>query len=335
MLSYLLRRILLFIPTLFAITLIAFSLTRLAPGDPAALKAGMSGEGQSQRSVVSKKSIEQWRKQMRLDQPIMTQYVMWIGDMLRLDFGKSFIDNRPVMDKIAERLPVTLTMNVMAIFITYIVAIPLGIYAARFQGSFFDRFSGFAMFALYSMPIIWISQMCLSFLCNPDYIYMLPSHGLTSNRYDYMTSFQKFGDILWHWILPLSMYSYGNFAFLSRQMRSAMLETIRQDYIRTARAKGLSERSVVFKHTLRNSLLPIITLLAGIIPALVGGSVIIEQTFSIPGIGSQSYAALVGRDYPMVMAVFTIGAVLTLVGILISDILYSLVDPRIGFSKKS
>ena len=131
------------------------------------------------------------------------------------------------------------------------------------------------------------------------------------------------------------LYSYGNFAFLSRQMRSAMLETIRQDYIRTARAKGLPERRVIYSHSLRNSLLPIVTLLAGIIPALIGGSVVIEQTFSIPGMGSLSYAALVARDYPMIMAVFTIGAMLTLVGILVSDILYSLIDPRIAFSKKS
>ncbi len=334
MIQYIIRRILLFIPTMLAITLLSFALTRLAPGDPAALKAGIGGEGQSQRSVVSKKSIEQWRKQMRLDQPIATQYVLWLSDMLHMDFGKSFQDNRPVIEKIKERLPVTLSMNIMAIFIAYIIAIPLGIYSAKYQGSFFDRSAGFSMFALYSLPIIWISQLCLSFLCNPEYVYMFPNHGLHGNRFEFMTSGQQFADLSWHWVLPMILYSYGNFAFLSRQMRSAMLETIRQDYIRTARAKGLSERAVVFKHTLRNSLLPIITLLAGIIPALVGGSVVIEQTFSIPGMGSLSYAALVARDYPMIMAVFTIGAVLTLVGILISDILYSIVDPRIAYSGK-
>jgi peptide/nickel transport system permease protein len=335
MIQYLIRRILLFIPTLLAITLIAFSLTRLAPGDPAALKAGISGEGQSQRSVVSKKSIEQWRKQMRLDQPVFTQYVLWLGDMLRLDFGKSFQDNRPVMEKISERLPVTVTMNIIAVVIAYAVAIPLGIASAARQGTFVDRAAGFSMFALYSLPIIWLSQLCLSFLCNPEYLYLFPNHGLHSNKADFLPPGARFMDTLWHWILPMVLYSYGNFAFLSRQMRSAMLETIRQDYIRTARAKGLSERTVIFKHTLRNSLLPIVTLLAGIIPALVGGSVVIEQTFSIPGMGSLSYGALVARDYPMIMAVFTIGAILTLLGILVSDILYSLIDPRIAFSKKS
>ncbi len=335
MLQYIFRRIVLFVPTLLAITLIAFALTRLAPGDPAALKAGIGGEGQSQRSVVSKKSIEQWRKQMRLDKPVFTQYVLWLGDMVRLDFGKSFQDNRPVIEKISERLPVTMSMNIMAIFIAYLIAIPLGIYSAKYQGAFFDRAAGFGMFALYSLPIVWISQLSLTFLCNPEYLYMFPNHGLHSYRAEVMSSSQRMADVAWHWVLPMMLYSYGNFAFLSRQMRSAMLETIRQDYIRTARAKGLSERSVIFKHTLRNSLLPIITLLAGIIPALVGGSVVIEQTFSIPGLGSLSYGALVARDYPMIMAVFTIGAVLTLVGILVSDVLYSIVDPRIAFSRKS
>ena len=335
MLHYIIRRVLLFIPTLLAITLIAFALTRLAPGDPAALKAGVSGEGQSQRSVVSKKSIEQWRKQMRLDQPVFTQYVLWLNDMIHSDFGKSFQDNRPVIEKIMERLPVTLTMNIIAVLIAYAVAIPLGIVSATHQGTVVDRASGFGMFALYSLPVIWLSQLCLSFLCNPEYLYLFPNHGLHSNKAAFLSPGARIVDTLWHWVLPMVLYSYGSFAFLSRQMRSAMLETIRQDYIRTARAKGLPERRVIYSHSLRNSLLPIVTLLAGIIPALIGGSVVIEQTFSIPGMGSLSYAALVARDYPMIMAVFTIGAMLTLVGILVSDILYSLIDPRIAFSKKS
>lgn len=149
------------------------------------------------------------------------------------------------------------------------------------------------------------------------------------------TLWAKVGDILWHLVLPMIVYTYGSFAFISRQMRSAMLETIRQDYIRTARAKGLPERRVIFIHAMRNSLIPIITLLAGILPGLIGGSVIVETIFSIPGMGELSYRALIARDYPMIMAVFTLSAVLTLVGILLADVLYSLVDPRIAYDKQN
>lgn len=336
MIQYLVNRILLFIPTLLAITLIAFSLTRLAPGDPAAVKAGVSADGsQSQRSVVSKKSIELWRKQMRLDLPVWQQYVYWLGDLTQLNFGVSFQDNRPILEKISERLPVTLGMNIIAVFLAYLIAIPLGIYSATNQYSFGDKLSGFLLFALYSLPTFWIATLAITFVCNPEFVYLFPNHGLTSNRYEFMSAFGKFSDVLWHIALPMLIYTYGSFAFISRQMRSAMLDTVRQDFIRTARAKGLSEQKVIFKHALRNSLIPIITLLAGILPSLIGGSVIIETSFSITGMGELSFRALVARDYPMIMAVFTISAVLTLVGILLSDILYSITDPRIAYSRKN
>ena len=159
--------------------------------------------------------------------------------------------------------------------------------------------------------------------------------GLYSNNYEYMSSFGKFKDIVWHLFLPVLVYTYGSFAYLSRQMRVGMLEVIRQDFIRTARAKGLTEKSVIFKHALRNSLIPIITILAYILPAMIGGSVIVETIFTIPGMGSLAFEAITSRDYPIVMAVFTISAVLTLIGMLIADLLYSIVDPRITFGSKN
>ncbi|MBL7999345.1 MAG: ABC transporter permease [Candidatus Kapabacteria bacterium] len=336
MIQYIIKRIFLFIPTLLAITLIAFALTRLAPGDPAAVKSGVGAEGaQSARSAISKKSIELWRKQMRLDLPVWQQYVYWLGDIVQGNFGVSFQDQRPIVGKIMERLPITLTMNILAVLISYIVAIPLGMYAATHQNTIGEKIAGFASFALYSLPPFWIASMAISFICNPEYYYIFPNHGINSNGYEFMSGWQQLGDKLWHLILPMLIYTYGSFAYLSRQMRSAMLETVRQDYIRTARAKGLKERTVIFKHALRNSLIPIITLLASILPGLIGGSVIIETIFSIPGLGDLSFKGLVARDYPMIMAVFTFSAILTLAGILMSDILYSFVDPRIAFDKKS
>ncbi|MCX8051749.1 MAG: ABC transporter permease [Chlorobi bacterium] len=336
MLQYILQRILLFIPTLLVITLIAFGLTRLAPGDPAAVKAGVGAEGTlSARNVMSQETFELWRKQMHLDRPIVEQYVLWLADIARLDFGVSFIDNRPVLEKIAERLPVTLVMNIAAVALAYLVAIPLGVYSAIRSGSILDRLSTVVLFALYSLPSFWVATIALTFVCNPEFVYLFPSHGLTSYRFDFLSTSEKLADVLWHLALPMAVYTYGSFAFISRQMRSAMLETIRQDFIRTARAKGLSERRVVFVHAMRNSLIPIVTLLAGILPGLVGGSVIVETIFSIPGMGELSYRALVARDYPMVMAIFTLSAVLTLIGILLSDILYSVVDPRISYGKRT
>lgn len=336
MLHYLFQRVLLFVPTLLIITLIAFGLTRLAPGDPAAVKAGVGAEGAlSARNVISQETFELWRKQMRLDRPIIEQYILWLGDIVRLNFGVSFIDNRPVVEKIAERLPVTLTMNIAAVFIAYIIAIPLGVYSALRAGTLGDRIVTFILFALYSLPSFWVATLALTFLCNPEFLYLFPSHGLYSNRFDFLPFWSKIGDVLWHLVLPMIVYTYGSFAFISRQMRSAMMESIRQDFIRTARAKGLPERRVIFVHAMRNSLIPIITLLAGILPSLVGGSVIVETIFSIPGMGELSYMTLVSRDYPMIMAIFTLSAVLTLVGILFSDILYSVVDPRIAYGKRT
>ncbi|MCX7929765.1 MAG: ABC transporter permease [Chlorobi bacterium] len=336
MLQYIVRRILLFIPTLLVITLIAFGLTRLAPGDPAAVKAGVAAEGTlSARNVMTQETFELWRKQMRLDRPVLEQYILWLGDVATLNFGVSFIDNRPVLEKIAERLPITVMMNIAAVFIAYSIAVPLGVYSAMKPGSWFDRIVTLVLFALYSLPTFWIATLALTFLCNPEFAYLFPSHGIYSTRFDFLPFWRKVGDVAWHLILPMIVYTYGSLAFISRQMRSAMLETIRQDFIRTARAKGLSQRRVVFVHALRNSLIPIITLLAGILPGLVGGSVIVETIFSIPGMGELSYMALVSRDYPMIMAIFTLSAVLTLIGILLSDILYSVVDPRIAYGKRA
>lgn len=358
--QYIVKRVLLFIPTLIVITIISFGISRLAPGDPASMKVGVGSEGgMGSRSTINAKTAELIRKQWHLDKPVWQQYVIWTGGLLGFDmqtvftdhgtqlgnlrftgipdFGKSFKDNRPVVDKMLERVPVTLTMNLLAILIAYGVAVPLGVSSATRPGTVFDKMSTFVVFALYSLPVFWVGTLAVTFLANPEFLAWFPSGGLRSMAANSSWSFtQRALDYLYHLALPMLVYVYADIAFISRQMRSSMLEVIRQDYVRTARAKGLDERSVIYKHALRNALIPLITLIAAILPNLIGGSVIVETIFSIPGMGFLSYEALVARDYPMIMAVFTISAVLTLVGMLISDILYSVADPRIAYgSKKS
>jgi len=339
MIEYIIKRILLFIPTLFAITLITFGISRLAPGDPAEMKAGIGSEGMMSsggKNQVNEETIKLIRHQWHLDEPIWKQYFMWTNDLIHLNFGTSFIDQRPILDKILERLPITAALSIISIFLVYLIAIPIGIYSATHQYSTTDKISGGLLFMLYSLPDFWVATMAIIFLCGGDFLGLFPSNGLFSMDYSSSWSlWDKALDIGWHIVLPVLIYTYGSLAYLSRQMRGSMLEVIRQDYIRTARAKGLDDRTVIYKHALRNSLIPIITLLAGILPGLIGGSVIIESIFSIPGIGQLGFQALLSRDYPMIMAELTVGAVLVLFGVLAADILYSIVDPRIVFTKKS
>ncbi len=356
--QYLLKRVLLFIPTLFIITLISFAVSRLAPGDPASAKVGQGAEGgMGGRSTLNDKTVELIRKQWHLDKPIWQQYAIWTGGLLcfnmdsvftehgtqwsalsftgRPDFGRSFQDNRPVFDKMVERVPVTLTMNIIAIVLAYLIAVPLGVYSATHPGTAVDKASTFVLFALYSLPVFWIGTLAITFLANPEFISIFPSGGLRSPAFSVNWSvWRQLADYAWHLALPMIVYVYADFAFISRQMRSSMLEVIRQDYVRTARAKGLAERNVIYRHAFRNALIPLITLVAALIPNLIGGSVIIESIFSIPGMGELSFKGLVARDYPMIMAVFTVSAVLTLVGMLVADVLYSFADPRISYARK-
>jgi peptide/nickel transport system permease protein len=334
MFIYILKRILLFLPTLIAITIVTFGISRLAPGDPARLKTG-TGENARADRAANEAMVKKIRAQWHLDDPLPAQYWYWVKGIATFDFGKSFKDNGPVIDKLMERMPITLLMSVISIILAYIIAIPAGIYSATHPGTWLDRTSSTLFFMLYSLPSFWIGTLGIIFLASPEYLKIFPTSNLYSiDVNDSWTFFEKTGDLLWHLVLPMAIYTYSSFAFISRQMRGSMLEVIRQDYIRTARAKGLGERAVIFRHALRNSLIPIITLLAGLLPGLIGGSVIVEQIFSIPGLGQLGFQALLERDYPIIMAELTFTAILTILGVLAADILYSVVDPRIAFSRK-
>jgi peptide/nickel transport system permease protein len=342
MTAYILQRLLLMIPTFFGITLIAFTIIHLAPGDPAELRAGgglgaggEAGLAAERRGAVDR-ALQEWRAQFGLDQPLHWQYLLWLKHLFTLNFGISFKDNQPVWGKILERLPATIKLNIFSTLLVYLIAIPLGIYSATRQYSFGDQLTTFAAFVLFALPSFWVGTMAIVFFGGGDFYYWFPPGGLRSVGYSPDWPFwQRLTDQVWHLFLPVLMLSYGGFAGLSRFMRSSMLENLRQDYVQVARAKGLAERLVVYKHVLRNSLIPIITIMASIVPGLISGSVIIETLFSIPGIGQLSYDAVLARDYPIIMAVFTISSMLTLCSILLSDLLLSVVDPRIAFSRRA
>lgn len=263
------------------------------------------------------------------------QYPRWLVRMLILDFGTSIKDNRPIWDHLQEKIPVTLIFTITSFLISYLVAIPLGIYSATHQYSLGDKITTVILFILYSLPNFWVATMAIVFFGGGDFLDWFPVSGLHSLGYEEMSLWGRSKDLLHHIFLPLAVWTYGSFTVLSRFMRGSMLEVIRQDYIRTARAKGLSEKVVVYKHALRNSLIPIITILANILPVAISGSIIIEFIFQIPGMGLWAYNSILYRDYPAIMAVFTLSAILTLAGILLADILYAVVDPRISFEGKS
>lgn len=303
------------------ITLVSFWVIHLAPGSPTDLETTMN-------PMADANARQKLEALYGLDRPLAEQYVTWVGRIVRLDFGLSMSrDRRPVMEKIAERLPLTIGMNVISLLLTLLVAIPIGVHAARRPGGWFDKGSTLFVYIGFAMPGFWLAMLLiLQFSIKWQ---ILPISGLTSMDYAYLSSWGKFKDLAAHLTLPIFIYTFGSLAGMSRFMRSSMLEVLRQDYIRTARAKGVPEGKVVYRHALRNALLPVITLLGLSIPGLIGGSVIIESIFALPGLGQLFYEAVMSRDYQLIMGNLVFGAVLTLAGNLIADLSYALADPRI------
>ena len=330
--KYLAKRLLLMIPTLFGITLITYGMIRLAPGDYTKLKMGVGGVMKA--GELSREVMEQERKLYGLDKPIIVGYGQWVWKFVRLDFGVSRKDGRPVSTRIAETLPITVALSLITIIVIYIISIPMGVVAAVKKDTLFDRGSSLALFILYSLPSFWVGLLLLLYLSGGEHLNLFPLGGITSDWAENAGFFSWLADVAWHLVLPVVTLTYGGFAFLSRYTRANMLEVINQQYITTARSKGLSEIRVVFIHAFRNSMVPLVTLMASLLPGLIGGSVIVESIFSIPGMGRLGFEAILSRDIPVIMAIATISAVLTLAGILLSDILYAVVDPRIRLEGK-
>ncbi|MEN6489919.1 MAG: ABC transporter permease [Smithella sp.] len=324
MLKYILKRILFMIPLLLGITIICFSVMRLAPGSPVDLETQMNP-----KSSVEMK--ERLKALYELDKPIHQQYWSWLTKLSHGDLGISFAsDHRPVAAKILERIPITILLEFLSLLIIIAVAIPIGVLSAVHQDSLFDKITGVFVFIGFAVPTFWLALLLMIFF--GIHLGWLPISGLRSLNYEYLSPWGQFVDLVKHLVLPVFISAFGGLAGLSRYMRANMLEVIRQDYIMTARAKGLSERDVIYKHALRNALLPAITILGLSIPGLIGGSVIFETIFAIPGMWQLFYMAVMARDYPTVMGILLIGAVLTLVGNLIADVSYAVADPRIRIS---
>ena len=303
------------------ITLVSFTVIHLAPGSPTDLETTMNpmADAQAQQRLA---------EFYGLDKPLHEQYFNWLNRLVHLDFGNSMSsDSRPVMDKIAERLPLTLWLNGITLALTMLLTIPIGVIAARNRGGLFDKATTLLVFIGFAMPGFWLALLLMSLFSIE--LQWLPLSGLTSMEYPNLSPLGKILDLAQHLALPIFISTFGALAGMSRFVRASVLEVLRQDYILTARAKGLPERLVMFRHALANALLPVITLLGLSIPGLIGGSVILEYLFSLPGLGQLFYNAVMARDYPLIMGNLVLGAVLTLAGNLLADFCYGLADPRI------
>jgi len=318
------------VPTFLGISIVTFLVVQLAPGSPVYLRL-LQQRSQVGSDALPQKIIEDTKKLYGLDKPLWQRYVLWLGRLVRLEFGESYKDGRLVKDKILEALPITLQLNILSILLIYLIAVPIGVYSATHQHSWSDSVITVLLFILYSLPSFWLAMLLMYFFGGGQFFHWFPIYGLSSVGADEWPWHQWLWDRLRHIVLPVTCLTYGSLAGISRYARAGMIEVIRQDYVRTARAYGFAEKTVVFKYALRNSLIPIITLLGTLLPALIGGSVIIESIFSIPGMGKLSFEAILSRDYPLIMGILSISALLTLIGLIVSDIMYALADPRIKF----
>ena len=357
MLTYLLRRLLLMIPTLLGITLIVFTVMAMSPGGISAqtLVGGLDMKPEERQALLN-----YYNKRYGLDKPAPVQYLHWLnnvspigflsdeqGNYTRfslakgMDLGTSFQYGRPVADILAERIPITLLLNLVTIPITYLIALWVGMKSASERGGAFDVGMGMSMLALWSIPTMLAGVLLLGFFANIQYFQWFPTASIGSREAQdmpFLPHWQASGfvrgfllDRIWHLVLPVLCLSYGGFAALAKLTRTSILENLNSDYARTARAKGVSEQDVLWRHVFRNSLLPLITISAGLLPSLLAGSLIVENIFSINGMGQLAVEAVKGRDRELVLSITWISGFLTLIGYLLADFCYTLADPRVSY----
>lgn len=356
MLSYIIRRLLLMFPTLIGVTVIVFSVMAFSPGGIGAALRSADG---NMRAEDRKKVEAYLNKRYGLDRPKVVQYFRWLNQVSPLgfkkdeegndqgfkfkapDLGESFLRRQPVIRVIAEALPQTLFLNLLSIPVVYGIAIVSGIYAARYRGRAFDVMTGSTFLALWSIPTMWSGVMMVGFLSSVDYLHWFPTGGMHDTLSAYMRFLPSFAvdgfhrgwllDSIWHLTLPVICLSIGSFAFLSKLMRSSVLENLEADFARTARAKGVSDRDVLLRHVLSNSIIPLITVAATILPGLLGGSVIVESIFSINGMGKLMIDAIYTRDQELVMSETLVVGIVSLFSLLLADVLYAMADPRVSY----
>tara|TARA_R110002072_G_scaffold1989_5_gene16639 strand:- start:95817 stop:96815 length:999 start_codon:yes stop_codon:yes gene_type:complete len=331
------------IPTLFGITLIVFMIINLAPGSPIEQKiqqmrfgGGISNTGSEGSNkgdkAVSDEVVEALKKQYGFDKPVHIRYLLWLKNLATLDFGESFTYEEPVIDVIVSKFPVSLQFGVISLFLSYLICVPLGVLKAVKNGSKFDYLSSFLIMVMYSIPGFMLGILLIVFFAGGQFFEWFPVGELYSDEYEYLSFFGKIGDRIHHFILPLCSYMISQFTVLTMLQKNSMLDEIKKDYVRTARAKGLPEKIVYLKHTLRNALIPIVTGIGSFLSVFFAGSLLIETIFNLDGMGLLGFQSLLSRDYNVIMGLIFIQSVLMLVGNLISDIAYVIVDPRIDFS---
>jgi len=339
MFLYLIRRLLLIVPTLFGITLVVFFIINLAPGSPIEQKiqqikfAAASGSSSgADHTAVSQEVIDALKKQYGFDKPVHVRYWIWLKNLASLNFGDSFSYEEPVTELIMSKFPVSIQFGVISFILAYLICIPLGVLKAIKNGSEFDWFTSFVLLILYSIPPFMLAILMIVYLAGGSFSNIFPIGGLFSDNYADLSLWGKIVDRTYHAILPLTCYMVGQFTTLTLLMKNSLLEEISKDYVRTARAKGLEEKTVYLKHALRNALIPIATGFGSFVSVFFAGSLLIEKIFQLDGIGLLSFNSTMSRDYNVIMGLVFIESLLFLVGNIISDILYVIIDPRIDFS---
>ena len=322
MLTYVVRRLLYGVLTFFGITIAIFVLVHSVPGDPISFYIGSHGMKRIPAAVLA-----EIRHEHHLDESLVRQYEWWLRGAVTFNFGNSFIDRRPVTERIAEKLPNTFVLNLIAFLLAAVIGVPIGMWSAARSGSVIERAAAVSSFLLYSLPIFWVALLLMQFFAIR--LNVLPLFGMTSDDYLDLTAPMKLADRVKHIILPVVTLTYAQLAVFARFSKSALTEVIRQDFIVTARAKGATSGIVLWRHAFRNALIPLLTLFGLTLPYLISGSVIVEQIFQWDGIGHLYFEAILARDYPTVLGLTVATAVATLIASLIADLLYAVADPRI------
>ncbi len=343
MLKYFLRRLAIIIPTLLGVTVVVFVIINMAPGGPIEQKlqqmrfgSGDAAEGGTKSrgatQGVSDEVLEALKKQYGFDKPMHMRYLLWLKNIATLNFGESFTYEEPVIDVITSKFPVSLQFGIVSLILSYLVSIPLGIVKAIRKGGTFDLISSFILFVMYSIPPFMLAILLIVFFSGGSFFEWFPVGGLHSEGYDELSTMEQIWDRVHHFILPLICFTIGSFTSLTILMKNSLIEEIKKDYIRTARAKGLDEKVVYMKHALKNALIPIVTGLGGFLSVFFAGSLLLETIFQLDGIGLLSYKSVLSRDFNVIMGLIFIQSALFLIGNVISDIAYVLVDPRIDFT---
>jgi len=342
MTTYILRRLLLILPTFLGITVMVFVITRFVPGGPIERmiaqaqqmqsmdgKSGARPSSREQNQPLSEEQIEELKKYYGFDKPVLTSYFLWMGKVLKGDLGVSTRYYDPVWGMIKERIPISLYFGIITMMLVYGICIPLGIVKAIKHKSSFDNTTSVIVFTGYAVPG-WVIGVLLLILFSSQWD-VFPLGGIVSEEFENFNLFQKTADILWHTVLPLAAYMAGSFSVMTFLMKNTLLDNLSSDYVRTAIAKGLSFKQAVFRHALRNSLIPIATHFGNNISIILMGSFLIEKVFNINGMGLLGYEAIIERDYPVVLGILVISSLLLLIGNILSDICVAIVDPRVKF----